>query len=146
MNHLINGAVNATWGRLSTAGKVIVLLAASIIVGLLLWQFGARAKNGVESWWFNLGVNQEQKELQESKALASDLLKQLQVEKEVTALERGKRELAEKILADKTLDANEKIKAYEEALQKPLPASPVGTTSDLCERAKRLGISCDAGN
>ena len=131
MNQLINTILNFI-----RAYKYLLYVVGVIVLAALILFYGARAWNGVSSWWFQRGVQADQKELQETKALAADLLHQLSVEK-------AKREAAEKALADKHLSSEEKLKAYEEAIQSPVTASPVGNTDELCERARSLNVPCE---
>lgn len=127
--------IGTAWARIPRGIQTIVIVAAVLFAGLLLWQFGARTSDRIGSWWFNRGVNQSQKELQESKALIGDLTKQL-------AAEKAKREALEKVLADKHLTSEQKLKAYEEAIKSSVPATPVGNTDELCARAAALGVPC----
>jgi len=120
-----------------------VVVALGLVVVMLLWFYGARAANSISSWWFSRNVAESQKEIQELKNLAADTLKQLDAEKQITAAERAKREIAETLLADKTKTANEKLKIYEEVTkQRPIPSAPA-STAELCARARALGISCE---
>lgn len=131
MNSIINTILNFI-----RAHKYLLYVVGVIVLAALILLYGARAWNGVSSWWFQRGVQADQKELQETKALAADLLRQLSVEK-------AKREAAEKVLADKHLTSEEKLKEYERQINAPVVVSPVPTdTESLCARAKSLGVEC----
>lgn len=148
MNYLINSAWK--WTRAHKLASFIGAVFLTLLIAGLLWLAGVNVFNKISSgiykaktYFAEREIEQSKKEAAEAKAIANQALKELAAEKEVTAAERAKREIAEKVLADKTLNANEKLKAYEKALQKAPTTSPVGDTSDLCERAKRLGIDCE---
>lgn len=64
--------------------------------------------------------------------------------KKETARIRVERENLEKILADKTVNTNAKLKAFKKILAQPVPVSPVGVTdAELCARAAALGLPCN---
>lgn len=150
MNAFINSIINATWGRLSTSIKIIICVGIGLLLIGLIWLYGAKARNHFGNWWHARQVAAAQREIdtaksdaQRAKAVAEDALKELQAEKQVTAAEKAKREVLEGILADKTLNANQKLKAWESIKDSPIVVTPVSSdTDELCRRAKNLGIEC----
>lgn len=147
-----NLLINYVWNWLR-AHKLVALIGGVFCVLLvcgLLWLAGINIFNKIGSGWYKAKtyfaekeIEQSKKEAAEAKAIAAQALKELAEEKQVTAAERAKREIAEKILADKTLNSNEKLKKYEEAMAKPVAVNPVpDDLNALCERAKSLGIEC----
>lgn len=147
VNYLINALFN--WVKAHKLAALIGGVFLALLICGLLWLAGVNVFNKIGSVWYKAKtyvaqreIEQSKQEAAEAKAVADQALKELAAEKQVTAAERAKREIAEKVLADKTLNANEKLRAYELALQKPITVTPVGDTSDLCERAARLNIAC----
>lgn len=147
-NYLINVVFN--WIRAHKLASFIGAVFFALLISGLLWLVGINVFNKIGSVAHKMRTYIAQREIDaskqeaaEAKAIADQALKELAVEKQVTAAEKAKREIAEKVLADKRLNSNEKLKAYELALQKPITVTPVGDTSDLCERARKLGISCE---
>lgn len=142
--------IDATWGRLNGTWKLVVVVGGSLLLLLLLWLYAATTLNHLDNWWNQRRTEAAQKQIDtyrqqaaEAKQVAEQALAELAAEKRVTAEERAKREVAEKVLTDKTLTANEKLKAYEKAINQPLPIStPDSNTDNLCQRAAALGISC----
>lgn len=145
MNHLINSIF--AWLK---AHKLIGIVGLGLLLALFLWLAGVNIGNRIGNWWYNRGTVEAHKEIQglkdeaaKSKQVAADALKELALEKERGAIERGKREIAEKILADKSKTTNEKIAEYEAALRGAPVVSPPADTESLCARAKLLGINCE---
>ena len=142
--------IDATWGRLSGMWKTVVTVGACLLLFLLIWYYGVSAVNHLSNWWNRRQTAELQKQADtyrqqaaEAKQVAEQALAELAAEKRITAEEKAKREAAEKVLADKTLTANEKLKAYEKAINQPVPVStPDSSTDDLCRRAAAAGISC----
>ena len=153
MNALINSLINATWGRLTGLWRTIVVVGAVLVLALALWHWGAKVTHGLSSWWYRRSVAAAQQEIDAyhqqadaAKAVAQQALAELAAQKLVTEQERAKREAAEKVLNDATIKANDKLKAYEQAISKLPDVSPVGDTDALCKRAAALGISCGPAN
>lgn len=129
--------------------KTIAITAIGVVaLGLILFVV-LNTQNRISNWWYSRGTEQAHAEIQkaldeaaQSKQIAADALKALEQEKKVTAAEREKRELAESLLADKTKTANEKLRIYEEAINKAPTITPVGSVDELCARARAAGIEC----
>lgn len=145
---LVSRNVRNFVGAHKFAALVVAVFSILLLCGLL-WLVGINVFNKANSLLYKAGtyfaqkeIEQEKRKAEDAKSIAEQALKELAAEKEVTAAERAKREIAEKVLADKTLNANEKLRAYEQALQKTPTVTAVGDTSDLCARAARHGITC----
>jgi hypothetical protein len=134
---------------ITTPTGIIISAGLALLLGLVLWMYGAKAVNHLSGWWYKRGTDNANSEIEKEKQsaepykqVAADALKQLAEEKQRTAEERGKRELAEKILADKSKTTNEKLRAYQDAIDRAPTVSPPASTDELCARAQTLGISC----
>jgi len=145
MNNLINSIVN--WIK---SHRLLVMITAVLLLVLFLWFFVAGAINGVSSWWYSRGTQQQHEEIQkltneaaQAKQVAADALKALEQEKQVTEAERKKRELAEQLLNDRSKTTNEKLKIYQEAMDRAPTVTPIGDVDDLCKRAAALGAPCE---
>lgn len=145
MNHFINSIL--TWLK---AHKLIGIVGLGLLLAVFLWLAGVNIGNRIGNWWYDRGTVEARKEIQElkdeaakSKQVAAEALKELALEKERGAIERSKREIAEKILADKSKTTNEKIAEYEAALRGAPVVSKPADTDELCRRAAALGINCE---
>ena len=146
----IRKIVDATWGKLSGMWKLVLVVGVGLLFLLLTWYYGASLVNTVDNWWNRRRTEAAQKQISDlqqqadaAKQVAQQALAELAAEKRVTAEERSKREAAERVLADKSLTANQKLRAYEEAIKQPITITPTNTdTDDLCRRAAALGIQC----
>ena len=147
----IRKIVDATWGKLTGMWKGVLVVGLGLLLLLLTWFYAASAINHIDNWWNRRRTEAAQKQIEglreeamQAKQVAEQALAELAAEKRVTAEERAKREAAEVILADKSLTANQKLRAYEEAIKKPVPVTtPDSDTDELCRRAAALGISCN---
>lgn len=138
------------FNRIRRTWQIIGCCVLGVAIILLLWFYGMRAVNGVSSWWYSRGTEAAHEQIQKAmdeaanaKQIAADALKALEQEKQVTAAEREKRILAESLLADKTKTAKEKLRIYEEAINRSPSFTPVGSVDELCARARAAGIACE---
>lgn len=139
------------WIKVDWFWKLVVAVGLALLLSGLLWLAGVNVFNKIGSLWYRAKTAIAQKEIDasrqeaaEAKAIADQALKELAEEKQITSAERAKRELAEKFLADKRLNTDAKLKAYEHAINQPVVSSPVpDDLAALCERAARLGIQCE---
>jgi predicted acyl esterase len=141
--------IRAKLSAMST-GQILAYGVGLVVLLVVIWYFGGKAINHLQGWFYDRGTNQAhqqidalQKEADASKAVAQDALNKLAEEKKVTAEERRKRELAEQILADKSKTSNQKLKAYEDAVNRAPTVTAPQSTDELCARAASLGLSCD---
>jgi len=131
------------FNRIPRTWQIIGCCVLGVAIILLLWFYGMRAVNGVSNWWYSRGTEAANKQIQQYKDIANEALKELSAEKERTAAEKARREIAERVLSDKSKNTDEKLKAYEDALGRAPTVSAPADTDALCERAKSLGISCE---
>lgn len=145
------------WYWIPATYRLILAVAIALCVILIIWFYGMRLWNWADKTVYNWRISAAQKELDKKditikaseqrfnnaeKVLAAALGKLKQAEEE-TARKTHEHELALKFLADKSKNTDAKLKAYAEALQRPAPVSPVGSTDELCLRAKAFGINCE---
>lgn len=144
MNALINSVIKHPLFR---TGAVMV----GILLLILLLMFGVpRGWNKFSNWWWQGGTEKLKQEAdaasaeaQKWKGVTEELVKELEEAKQLYAEEKTKREAAEKILSEKRLATEAARDAYERAISAPAPTPDLsGSTDDLCERARRLGVSC----
>lgn len=142
--------LTAVWSKLTGTWRLIVVAGVALLLLLLVWLYASSVTSHIGNWWHDRQVAAAKKEIdglrqqaEAAKQVAQQALEQLEAEKKVTEAEKTKREAAEKVLADKTLNANQKLKAYEDIINKAPTVSPATTDVDaLCERAKAIGIDC----
>jgi hypothetical protein len=134
--------------RIPPTWRIPVLVFAVLLIGALLFLYGAKAWNGIGSRFHDWRVSAAKTEIQsakneaaESKKVAEGAIAAFEAEKLVTAEERKKRELAESILADKSKNTNQKLAAYEAALAARPTVTGAESTDELCKRAAALGLS-----
>jgi hypothetical protein len=130
--------------------KLIVAVALGLFVILVLWLSGINLINKASNWFYDRGTVEANEEIQKkldegerAKQLAAEAIKALAAEKEVTAGLKAEREQREKILADKTLTTNEKLKQFEAAMAREPTVSGPASVDELCVRARAAGVSCD---
>ena len=148
LNNLINSVLN--WFKARPLVSSIAVGFLILLVGLLLWFYGARAVNGISNWWYSRGTEAAHEEIDKlkveasaAKAIAEEALRELALEKERGAIEKEKREIAEGILNDRRLTTDQKLKAYEEALRGAPTVSAPASVDELCARAAAAGIKCE---
>lgn len=135
----------------ATAHRGQIVVAIFFFVCLLVLASAFGGFNKVSNWWYSKGtegaheeINKARGEAAAAKAVAEEALKELALEKERYEVEKTKRQLAEMVLADKSLTANEKLRKYEEARASvPTVSAPAGSVDELCERAAAANIRCD---
>ena len=122
-----------------------------VVLVLSLTYYGATLRNRISSWWYERGTEQAHEEIEkakgeaaQAKAVAEEALRELAAEKVVTAKLTKEREEREKILADRTLNSDEKLRKYEETLSRtPTVSAPASSIDELCARARAAGIACE---
>lgn len=135
----------------AVAHKNLLAIALGFFLVLVFvgYWFGFTAK--ASNWWYSIGTEAAHEQLKAkdaeiaaAKAVVAESLRELAAEKGITAKLTAERELRDKIFADKSLTASQKLKAYEEAMAKPITVTPVTDDLDaLCARAESLGIKCE---
>lgn len=130
--------------------KTLIVIALVFFVCLVLWMFGINVVNKVSNWFYDRGTQEAHRQIDKAKgeaaaakAVAEEALKELAKEKERYEVEKKKREVAEQILADKTITTNEKLRRYEEAMQGAPIISPPASVDELCARARAAGVACE---
>lgn len=136
--------------------KANALITIPLTVGLVLllalgaWYKGAQLSNAIGNWWYSRGTQSAHEDIDRlkgdaaaAKEVAAEALKELALEKERYKAEREKRELAEQLLLDRGKTTNEKLKLYEEAINKAPAISGPASVDDLCARARAAGIPCE---
>lgn len=125
---------------------VLAGLALTVIV-LVLWG-GTRAWNGIGNRFHDWRVSVAQKEIQKfkdeaalSKELATKSIAAYEAEKKIAEEEKAKREIAEKVLADKTKNTDQRLAAYQAAINARPTVTGVESDAELCARARALGIA-----
>jgi hypothetical protein len=148
VNHLINSVLN--YAKQHPLVTVIVAAGIALLLILLIWFYGTRAINGMSNWWYSRGTQSAHENIDKlkgdaaaAKAVAEEALKELALEKERYKVEKEKREVAERLLNDRTKTSNEKLRLYEEAINKAPTVSAPASVDDLCARARAAGISCE---
>lgn len=137
------------WSRIPAAFRLALI--AVVVVGLLAfsWFYGVKAWNGFGNWMFHHSttdahkqIDQLKQEAAQQKQIAAEAIGAFEAEKLVTAEERKKREIAEKLLADKTKATDQKIKILDEILTAPPTQSGPESPEQICIRARAFGIKC----
>lgn len=143
------------WNQLSAPTKTMVAAGAGLLLLLVLFVWGARVVNWVSRKVFNgknavitKQVQQDLDDARKSKDAAGQLIQELAAKKgelaqkeQAYAEEKQKRELAESILADKSKNTDQKLKAYEDAVKRaPTVHVEPESNDEQCARAKELGI------
>lgn len=148
MNNIINSILN--W--LKAHPLVTVVGSGFILVFLVLTlaYYGSTLTNRISSWWYSRGTEQAHEKIEkakgeaaQAKAVAEEALRELAKEKERGEAERKKRELAEQILSDRSKTTNEKLEAYEKAINQLPTVSGPTSVDELCARARAAGIACE---
>jgi hypothetical protein len=139
------------WNRIPAAFRLAVI--AVVVVGLLLftWFYGVKAWNGVGNWIYHHSENDGKKEITKIKTelaaetkIANQAVAVYEASKLVIEEERKKREQAEIILADRSKTTDQKLAAYQAAVNSIPTVTPPQSTDELCARAKALGLKgCD---
>lgn len=145
------------WNSIPATYRLILAVAIALCVILIIWFYGMHLWNWADKTIYNWRISAAQKELDKKDAqiqaseqrfnnaekVLAEALRKLKQAEEETARKTHEHELALSFLADKSKNTDAKLKAYYEALQRPSPVSPVGSTDELCLRAKAFGISCE---
>ena len=134
----------------ANAHRFLIVAALTFFVLLVLWLFGINVINKVSNWFYDRGTQEAHEQIDKAKseaaaakAVAEEALKELAKEKERYEVEKKKREVAEQILADKTITTNEKLRRYEEAMAGAPVISPPASVDELCARARAANINCE---
>src|SRR5687768_5295502 len=140
---LFEKVVPPAW-RIPVLGLLFLL-----IVGVVLLK-GSQIWNGIGSRFHDWRVSVAKKEIQkfkdeasESKKVAEGAIAAYEAEKKIAQEEKAKREIAEKVLADKTKNTDQKLEAYRAAVNARPTASGPESTDELCRRSAALGIPCN---
>lgn len=146
------------WTNIPAAWKLPLVVGAVLIVLLVGWLYGARLTNAVSRKFFdgkNAVISADiQKSLDTAKAaqeVANQAIQELAAKKvelakaeSELANEKSKREAAEKIMADRTKNTDQKLKAYSDALAaRPTVRVVPESVDEQCERAKALGLELE---
>jgi hypothetical protein len=127
------------------AHKLGVIIAATLLLLALLY-VGGNTVRRVGNALFNRGVTKDEQSikadeaaLEQTKLLLHDALRDLEQTKAAYEHEKTVTDDLKKVLADKSLNTQEKLKAYEELKNTPLPPARVDpSTAELCARAKAI--------
>jgi hypothetical protein len=127
------------------AHKLGVIIAASLALVAALY-LGGNTVRRVGNWAFHRGVTKDEQSIQadktaleQTKLLLHDALRDLEQTKAAYEHEKTVTDDLKKVLADKSLNTQEKLKAYEDIKNTPLPPARVDpTTAELCARAKAI--------
>lgn len=129
--------------------RIPVLAGLAILIIALVFVFGTKAWNGIGNRFHDVKVWIAQKEIkaakdeaEESKKVTAASIAAFQEAKKMAEEEKAKREIAEKVLADKTKNTDQKLAAYEKAISARPTVTAPQSTDELCERARSLGIPC----
>lgn len=135
----------------AVAHKNLIAIALGFFLVLVFvgYWFGFTAK--VSNWWYSRGTEAAHEEVDKArgeaaaaKAVAEEALKELALEKGRYEVERKKREIAEQILSDRSKNTDQKLAAYEKAInQQPTVSAPATSVDELCARARAAGIACE---
>ncbi len=149
MNNLINSILN--WIKSHKVRVTLIGVVVAFVLLVVLWVAGVNVIGHVDNWLDSRRRQAAHEEIQkakdeaaQSKQIAAEALSALEQEKKVTAAETKKRELAESLLADRSLTANEKLRLYEQTVNAmPTHTEPTTDVNALCARAAALGVSCE---
>lgn len=140
--------IKTVWEKIPPLWRIPVLIGLGLLGFVLLSYVWAGAWNGVGNWWYHHSENAGKKEITEikaeiveSKKVATEAVQAYEDSKQIIADERKKREAAEKNLADKTKNTDQKIAAYEAAVSNIPTHTPPESDDELCQRARSLGLA-----
>ncbi|MEK6281857.1 MAG: hypothetical protein AABN95_16005 [Acidobacteriota bacterium] len=135
--------------RIPSAWRFVLLVSAALLIVVLVWFYGMRLWNGVGNWMYHHSETDAKKEIseikteaQQAKDVARDALAAYESQKRVTDEKEAQRALAEKELMDRRKTTDQKLAAYEAAVDaRPTVTGPGESTRDMCLRAAALGIT-----
>lgn len=131
--------------------KSLIVIALGFFLSLVLFAYFFGVLGKVSNWFYSRGTEQAHEEINKArgeaaaaKAVAEEALKELALEKERYEVEKKKREIAEQILSDRSKNTDQKLAAYEAAINKqPTVSAPATSVDELCARARAAGIACE---
>jgi hypothetical protein len=144
--------MKAIWDKIPILWRIPALLFLAVLVFVGTSYIWAGAWNSVGNWWYHHSENKAKQEIQQLKTevaaetkAANEAVAAYESSKWQIAEEKKKRVLAESILADKTKNTDQKLAAYEAAVNAVPTVTTGESDAELCQRARSLGISvrCD---
>lgn len=135
-------------GKIPPVAQIPLMVFAGLLLIALVWLYGMRAWNGVGNFMYHHSVNDATREIDQTKQqvasekeLANQAVAAYESSKLVIAEKEKQLEIAEKELADKRKNTDQKLAAYEAAVNSRPTVTEPQSTHEMCLRAKALGIS-----
>lgn len=149
--NLIN-QIKVRLARIPSIWRTAILASITLFLIVLLWFYGMKVWNGIGNWFYHHSENDAKAEINAIKSeaaneskLANEAIAAYEASKLQIAEEQKRREIAEKILAERGKTTDAKLQDYENAVRAVPNHTGPESSAELCQRARALGLAavCD---